>query len=165
MTSAQRRSATASASQPPSRPRTPCTLVRAYDLTLHPWSPPAHHGPCTLGGPTPFPAYVHDRDVDRSDVPQKMTTVLVQYMGRRWKASGRSYAVGCARSEAYRQRNSCLPWGASRVCITSASVGQGCWVRSLRDWSPKTLESHMRVHRHEMRRACAAVRRVSYICG
>src|SRR5262245_27664952 len=36
-------------------------------------------------------------------------------------------------------------WVSSSLCTTSASEATRCLLRSLRYWSPKTLETHMRL--------------------
>ena len=60
----------------------------------------------------------------------------------RWKASGRSYGVGCVHTGVFPKRNSRCTWGSSSSCTTCVSGVKRDWVRSLSYWSHKTLESN-----------------------
>src|SRR5712691_3133314 len=60
----------------------------------------------------------------------------------RWKASGRSYGVGCVHTGVFPKRNSRCTWVSSSSCTTCASGVKRYLVRSLSYWSHKTLESN-----------------------
>src|SRR5262249_28877935 len=68
----------------------------------------------------------------------------IQYE-RRWKASGRSYGVGCVHTGVFPKRNSRCTWVSSSSCTTCASGVKRYLVRSLSYWSHKTLESNKSV--------------------
>jgi hypothetical protein len=84
---------------------------------------------------------VHERDVDRCDVPQKMATVLVQCMCRRWKASGRSYAAAVPPSRHIARETPAFP-GVLRVCAQRPQTWESvagyahCVTGHLRPWNP-----------------------------
>jgi transposase-like protein len=63
------------------------------------------------------------------------------------KASGRCCGVGCAPIGAFPKRNSRSTSGSSSLCTMSENGAKRCFLRSLRCWSHKTLESNMSVSR------------------
>jgi hypothetical protein len=71
-----------------------------------------------------------------------MVMAFAQSLCIRWKASGRSYGVGCVHTGVFPKRNSRCTWGSSSSCTTCASGVKRYWVRSLSYWSHKTLESN-----------------------
>jgi hypothetical protein len=83
---------------------------------------------------------------EASSPAMKMGMAFVKSMCIRWKASGRSYAVGCAHIGAFHKRNSRSTWVSSSSFTTSASKAKRCLLRLLSSWSRKTLESNMSVN-------------------
>jgi hypothetical protein len=80
---------------------------------------------------------------EASSRAMKMATAFVKSMCIRWQGAGRSCAAGFGRIGAFPQRNSRFIWVAPSVCTTSASEAKRCFLRSLRYWSGKILESNM----------------------
>ena len=99
-----------------------------------------------------MPACVHGdmiisvSTMDGANTPEmKMATAFVKCMSIRWKGSGRSCGVGCARIGAFLKRNSPCTSVSLSLCTTSDSEAKRCCMRSLSYWSHKTLESNMSV--------------------
>ena len=82
--------------------------------------------------------------MDEERTPEmKMATACVKSMCIPWKGFGRSCGAGFAHIGALHKKNSPCPSGSSRLFTMPENEAKRCFMRSLRYWSHKTLESNM----------------------